>query len=120
MKVTTEITIEKNISKVWEVMGNQFAEVHKWSSNFQDSKPGGSPLFEGLNYSTRETITERGKTVQALEAFDPASFSLSYRITEGAPEIAKEAYATWRLEQLEDEKTNAIFDFHLPFFLSYK
>ena len=43
------LTIEKSIVDVQEVIGNQFAEVHKWSSNFKESKPGGSRKFEGMS-----------------------------------------------------------------------
>jgi hypothetical protein len=33
----TELTIDKEINEEWEVMGNQFAQVHVWSSNFKES-----------------------------------------------------------------------------------
>jgi haloalkane dehalogenase len=108
-----ELTIEKSIAEVWEVMGNQFAEVHKWSSNFKESKPGGSSKFEGINYSLRETITDRGITIQVLETFDPKNFSLKYHITEGMPEIAKSAYSTWSLEAISSQKTLVVMDFNL-------
>jgi hypothetical protein len=111
MNVKAELTIEKNISEVWEVMGNQFADVHKWSSNFKESKPGGPQKFEGINYSLRETITDRGITIQVLETFDPKNFSLKYHITEGMPEVAKSAYSTWSLEALSSEKTLVALDF---------
>jgi hypothetical protein len=113
MNVKAELIIEKSISEVWEVMGNQFADVHKWSSNFKESKPGGPQKFEDINYSLRETITDRGITIQVLETFDPKNFILKYYITEGLPEIAKSAHSTWSLEQISGNKTLVEMDFEL-------
>lgn len=97
MNISVKLSIDKPISEVWEVMGNQFGHAHIWSSNFITSKPGGEAKFRGLDYSLRDTTTERGNTIQELTAFDPEQYSLSYVITKGAPEIAKEAGATWSL-----------------------
>jgi hypothetical protein len=36
MEVVGKEIINKSISEVWDVMGNQFADVHLWSSNFKD------------------------------------------------------------------------------------
>ena len=113
MKVITEIKIEKNINEVWEVMGNQFGEVHLWSSNFLDSKPGGNPKFFGLDYTFRDTITERGNTVQVLESFDPRNYTLSYFISEGKPEIAKSASSTWSLRTISSDLTKVILEFNM-------
>lgn len=113
MHVQATVTIHKNITDVWNVMGYQFAEVHIWSSNFQHSEAGGEALFNGLGYSFRKTTTERGTTVQLLETFDATNHTLSYRITEGAPEIAKEANSTWALKEVEANSTKVILDFYL-------
>ena len=113
INVKSELTINKPIDEVWEVMGNQFAAVHKWSSNFKDSKAGGPSKFDGIDYSCRETVTDRGITTQVLEAFDPSKYTLSYKITKGAPEIAKKAYSTWSLRQVDLETTLVVLDFSL-------
>ncbi len=39
MKIKVELTINKSIQEVWEVMGNQYGYADKWSSNFKTSKP---------------------------------------------------------------------------------
>jgi hypothetical protein len=97
MKIKVELTINKSIQEVWEVMGNKFGYADKWSSNFKTSKPGGEAKFNGLDYSLRDTVTDRGNTIQELTAFDPNKYTLSYVITKGAPEIAKMAGADWSL-----------------------
>lgn len=102
MEIKVQVTIEKSIDEVWEVMGNQFGHAHLWSSNFKTSKPGGTARFNGLDYSLRDTTTDRGNTVQELTSFDKNTHSLSYEITKGAPEIAKRAASTWYLKPGEN------------------
>ena len=111
--VKTTVEIEKNIADVWDVMGNQFGHVHLWSSNFLESKPGGTQKFPGLDYSNRITTTERGKTIQELDTFDSANHSLSYHITTGLPEVAKNATAVWSLDEIDQNKTVATFNFSM-------
>ncbi len=113
MDITVKLIIEKPIAEVWEVMGNQFGHAHLWSSNFKTSQPAGEVRFDGLSYSRRDTTTERGETTQELTAFDPATHSLTYVITKGAPEIAKHAGATWSLEAKGMESTELSMAFQM-------
>lgn len=111
--VQRELVINKNVEEVWEVMGNQFAQVHLWSTNFKDSKPGGSPRFSGLDYSERITQTDRGETIQELDSFNSDTHTLAYHITKGAPGIAKHASAVWSLKSSELNKTIVILEFNM-------
>jgi hypothetical protein len=111
MKIKVELTIEKSIQEVWEIMGSQYGYADKWSSNFKTSKPGGEAKFSGLEYSLRDTTTDRGNTIQELTAFDPNKFTLSYIITKGAPEIAKMSGATWSLSVESENSTKVLMDF---------
>lgn len=111
--IQKEIEISKQIDEVWEVMGKQFAQVHLWSTNFKDSKPGGTVKFTDLDYSERITVTGRGETIQALDAFDSANHSLAYHITKGAPGIAKHASAVWSLKSTTPNKTTVVLEFNM-------
>lgn len=111
MNIIVNVSIAKPIADVWEVMGNQFGQAAVWSSNFKTSAPGGEAKFEGLDYSRRDTTTDRGNTIQELTAFDPANYSLSYVITAGAPPIAQVAGATWSLNAASDSSTEVHLDF---------
>ena len=113
IKTRSELIINKDIQTVWEVMGNQFPDVHRWSSNFTASKSGGAPKLANLDYLYRETITERGVTVQEVDVFNPDNYSVKYHITKGAPAIAKMASGHWYLERITDEKTNVVIEFFL-------
>jgi len=111
MNIKVELTIKNPIQEVWEVMGNQFGYADRWSSNFKTSKPGGEAKFNGLDYSLRDTTTDRGNTVQELTAFDPAEYTLTYNITNGAPEIAKMAGAKWSLFTESKNSTTVSMEF---------
>jgi hypothetical protein len=111
MNIKVELEISKNIQAIWEVMGNQFGYADKWSSNFKTSKPGGEAKFNGLDYSLRDTTTDRGNTVQELTAFDSKKYTLTYVITQGAPEIAKMAGAEWSLVSEGENLTMVSMDF---------
>jgi uncharacterized protein YndB with AHSA1/START domain len=111
MKIKVALTIKKPIQAVWEVMGNQYGYADKWSSNFKTSQPGGEAKFSGLDYSLRDTTTDRGNTVQELTAFDPDKYTLSYVITKGAPQIAKMAGAEWSLQSESENGTRLSMDF---------
>jgi hypothetical protein len=107
------LTINKGIDDAWEVMGNQYGQVDVWSTNFIESDPSGKPKFQGLSYSKRITLTERGRTVQELDAFDPVNHTLTYHITEGAPGISKKTSATWSMISIDSLHTKVVFEFSM-------
>ncbi|MBT5855186.1 hypothetical protein HOH87_00950 [bacterium] len=113
MNVIKELVINKDIESVWNVMGTQFADVHLWSSNFQDSKPGGTQKFEGLAYSSRVTLTGRGETIQELDSFDATNHRFSYHISKGIPSIVKTAVGIWALEPIGDIQSKLVLEFQM-------
>jgi hypothetical protein len=113
INVKRELVINKNVYEVWEVMGNQFDKVHLWSSNFKDSKSGGNKKFEGINYSSRITVTDRGETIQVLDVFDSKKHQLDYHITKGMPSIAKTARGIWSLKPLPNNQTLVVIEFEM-------
>lgn len=111
MKVKAEGIINRSISDVWDVMGNQFTEVHLRSSNFNDSKSDGDKKFNGIEYSKRITTTDRGETIQELDEFDSYNYSLSYHTSKGLPEVAIAATAKWFLKKQDENTTQVVFEF---------
>ena len=108
-----ELVIEKNINKIWEVMGTQYTQVHLWSTNFKASKAGGIPKLQGLNYLHRITQTDRGETIQELDKFDNDNHTLAYHISKGLPTIAKTAVGVWSLVKIESNKTKVVLEFEM-------
>ena len=111
--VKRELTINKHIDEVWEVVGKQFSEVHLWSSNFKDSKPGGTKEFDAIDYSYRATITDRGETIQLLDVFDSNNYRLVYHITKGMPGIAKAANGEWSLKPVKKNQSTVVIEFEM-------
>jgi hypothetical protein len=111
--VKKELVINEDINAVWEVMGTQYTQVHLWSTNFKDSKAGGTPKLQGMDYLHRITQTSRGETIQELDAFDSGNYTLTYHISKGLPEIAKSAIGIWSLALVESSKTKVILEFEM-------
>ncbi|MFT5072128.1 MAG: hypothetical protein ACI8V8_002102 [Chitinophagales bacterium] len=109
--VKQELAINANIDSTWQVLGTEFSEVDLWCANFIKSEAGGSKKFNGIDYSTRVTVTAKGENTQELDEFDPANHLLKYHITEGKPSIAKEASAIWSLVDLGLNKTKVVLEF---------
>jgi hypothetical protein len=107
MIVRNEIVINKNVNETWEVMGNGFAEIHKWASFFKDSKPSGEIKFNEIDFSARDTIVEGGQNTHTLDVFDSTNHVLSYTVTAGAPPFADKAEAEWALEIIDETTTKA-------------
>lgn len=119
--VERTMAIDKSPDEVWAVMGLQFAQVHLWSTNFVDSRPGGPEKFHGLDHSQRVTVTDRGETIQVLDAFDSENYRLAYHITEGMPGIAKAASGVWSLKPIGNNKTmvSIAFDMEVKNLVGY-
>jgi hypothetical protein len=109
--VKQELTINANIDSTWQVMGIEFSEVDLWCANFIESEAGGNKKFNGIDYSTRVTVTEKGDNTQDLDEFDSAKRLLKYHITDGKPSIAREASAVWSLVDLGLNKTKVVLEF---------
>jgi hypothetical protein len=105
MIIKKEISINKSIQDVWEVLGNQFGEISVWSSLIKESKVYGDSKIKGLNYSIRETNTVKGITKQEMTSFNPEQHSLSYKALSGTPSFIKGVNAKWFLSKLNDNST---------------
>jgi hypothetical protein len=107
MEIITKLTIEKNANDVWQVMGNQFDQIHIWASFFKDSNPSGEKKFNEIDFSARETVVEGGENTHSLDVFDSKNHILSYTVTAGAPPFADKAQAEWTLESVNEDSCTA-------------
>jgi hypothetical protein len=107
MRTIAKLTIEKNINDVWQVMGNQFDQIHIWASFFKDSKPSGEKRFNEIDFSARETVIEEGKNTHSLDVFDSKNYMLSYTVTAGAPPFADKAQAEWAIKSTNEDSCTA-------------
>ena len=111
MKIIKEITINKSVNEVWEVLGNQFDKIDKWASIISHSEVSGDSKFPGVDYSIRSTKTTQGDTQQELTSFNAEQHTLSYKSISGTPPIIKEVNAHWSLADGGKNNTNLVLDF---------
>ena len=112
MKIIKELKIDKPIEDVWEVLGNQFGAIDKWSSLIKQSEVSNPILSIGV---VRSTETTGGPTKQEVTAFNPEQHLLSYKAIAGAPFFAKAINAKWSLTNNQDASTKLILDFDVKF-----
>jgi hypothetical protein len=105
MNIKKEEIINKSVLETWDVMGNQFGDVSKWSSVFHDSKVSGKPEIGGLDYSIRITETDKGMTEQKINFYNQKKTSLSYAVTKGTPSFVTSAVYVWTLTKVSKNKT---------------
>ena len=115
MKIIKELSIDKPVEDVWEVLGNQFGEIDKWASLIKHSKVSGKATLPGVSYSVRSTETTGGPTKQELTAFNPEKHSIAYKAISGTPFFFKSVKAKWSLSRTKDDSTNLILDFEVGF-----
>ena len=115
MKILKKLTINSPIAKVWDVLGNQFEHIDRWSSLIEKSEVSGDPNLPGVHFSVRSTLTTAGPTQQELVSFNTAQHSLSYKAIAGTPFFFKSVNAKWSLTKDTDERTNLELDFEVKF-----
>jgi hypothetical protein len=111
MKIILEQVIAKPIADVWEVLGNQFGQIDKWSSLISHSEVSGEAKIPGASFSIRSTKTTQGPTQQKLTSFNPEKHTLSYKAISGTPFFIKSVNATWSLKKKDDNTTDLTLDF---------
>ena len=115
MRIIKQLTVNKPIEQVWEVLGNQFGEIDKWASLIHQSEMSGESTMPGMSHSIRSTETTGGPTKQELTAFDPDKHTIAYKAIAGTPGFFKSVNAAWSLAKKEDNTTALTLDFEVLF-----
>lgn len=115
MKIIKQLTINKPIEKVWEILGTQFGEIDKWASFIHRSEMSGESTIPGISHSIRSTETTGGPTKQELTAFDPDKHTIAYKAIAGSPGFFKSVHAEWSLVKKDDNITGLTLDFEVQF-----
>lgn len=89
MKIKTDFIINKPISEVWDVVGNQFSTAYKWASVLNHSEGSGVRINNNVCESRTCDIQGMGRIREKLIEFDPAKYTLTYEVVEGFPFFVK-------------------------------
>ena len=115
MKIIKQLTINKPIEDVWDVLGNQFGEIDKWASLIHQSEMSGESTIPGMLHSIRSTETTGGPTKQELTVFNADEYTIAYKAIAGTPGFFKSVNAEWSLVEKDDNITGLTLDFEVQF-----
>ena len=105
MKITKDIIINKSVKEVWEVLGNQFTEAHKWATGLYHSEGVGAPHLAGANCRSRACETSFGHIKEEIKIFNAQKYRLEYEVVEGFPNFVKNGKSRWYLSELNEHQT---------------
>ena len=109
MQVNHQFEIDAPIERVWDVVGNGFAEIGEWSTAVPASQAHGGasdlPHAPVAGRSCQVAAPGFGAISEKLIGFDPATHTLTYRVEDGMPRFVSEAQNTWRLTPIDDRRT---------------
>jgi len=103
-------TVSASPDEVWEVLGNQFGDLDKWSTiishaSLDQKKPG-----VGV---ARACDTAVGSFRETLVSFDENSHSLSYVVDQGMPPVVAKAQNSWKLEPTKSGGTKILMNLEI-------
>lgn len=104
MEVRKEITVNKPVSEVWNVLGGQFSDAHKWARGLDFSQGSGTPKFQGAAHNNRTCEVPGFGTIQEeIIKFDTHNHILAYEVVKGFPGFIASAINTWALQPVGNQ-----------------
>lgn len=97
MILKNTITILKPIADVWDVLGNDFTNAYRWSSDLKHSEGTGRHVANGVCETRHCDVKGMGKIQEKIEIFDPENHILAYEVTHGFPFFVKRGVNHWTL-----------------------
>lgn len=101
MEFIKQIIIDKPTNEVWEVLGNQFGQAHKWASGINHSESFGEPKIKDAHCNNRACELPSGKIKEVIRQFDSNNHILEYEVIEGFPFFVDTGINNWELEELD-------------------
>ena len=103
-----EITIDKPIAEAWELLGPQYGKACEWAPGVHGSGLAGTAVNGTPTH--RACATDFGDIKEQVTAYDPLTYLLEYRVTEGFPSMIKEGRNRWQLHSAGPNKTRLTMD----------
>ncbi|WP_425236136.1 SRPBCC family protein [Ulvibacterium sp.] len=106
MEIKRKILVNRPMMECWEVLGNQYSQIHKWASPVNHSEGDNK---QGLNGATCDVrgcnVDGMGNISEKLLEFDPLNHFLSYEIITGLPSMMKSGKNSWKLRSKHGDQT---------------
>lgn len=103
MEFKREILINAPVDAVWNVLGTQYGDAHKWVSGLNHSEEYGKPTLAGAHCSNRSCETPQGKIKEVVTKFDTKNHELGYEVIEGFPFFVEVGKNNWKLHKVGDK-----------------
>jgi len=110
MSVTNQFRVKANIEKVWEVLGNQFHEISKWTPQVLHSeKKSSGNLIPGAPSSGRVCQTAQGEIDETFTHFDKEKKTFAYIAkSKNFPFFIKGVENVWSIKAINAKETEII------------
>lgn len=97
LKQATDVSADR----LWEVFGDQYPEISKWSRGVYASKPRDGSSKNGVPFAGRICETSFGKLTETVESFDPAGRKITYLVKgEKMPPFVKRMENNWQFRDM--------------------
>jgi ribosome-associated toxin RatA of RatAB toxin-antitoxin module len=109
--VKKEITINVSAEKLWDMVGNGFVDVYKWSSNVDHASGSGTAEFSGATCSERSCdVNVKGfsKIHEKLVEYDEKQMVLAYEVMEGMPGFVTKAVNQWTVVAIDENHSKLV------------
>ena len=110
MKIQTTLVIDSPASAVWQVLGEQFADVANWTDAINKSSLD-RPLGEGAVRTCDLKAfgpVPAGKITEEVTRLDRDSRALTYVVLSGVPSFMRFVENAWTVEALDDQRSRVI------------
>lgn len=113
MNINKEILVNRPITEVWDVLGNQFGDAYKWARGLDHSAAHGEATLEGAVCSHRTCdVPGFGEVEEVIRKFDAKNHILAYEITKGFPGFISSGVNTWTLTE-EGSNTKVVMNLEM-------
>jgi hypothetical protein len=109
MKLISHHKIDAPVDAVWDLMGEQFAEIGEWSDTVIKSSLDG-PIGEGAvrTCELKPTPAASGTIQEMVTLFDRSGQHFAFDIITGLPGFMRRVNSDWKLEAAGPSSTHAI------------
>lgn len=106
MQIKKSIELNASASAVWEVLGEQFADVSKWADSIVKSSLDGPLEVGGVRTCHIKAVgpIAAGEIKEKLTHFNRDSRSLTYLVLSGTPIVMDSIENAWTIEEMGNDR----------------
>lgn len=104
--ISQNVIINAGISKVWQILGPEFADAYKWATAIKHSQAINTESIHGSTCSERGCdVSGFGSIKEKILGYSETDHVLHYQVTEGMPGMVSYMSNFWKLTETKEGKT---------------